>query len=986
MKPFLKEVAEDLVNRFGDDLQHCAIIFNNKRPATYLQKHLADIYQKPFWSPSFFTIQEFFAKSTHYKTADFYAQFFILHKLYNQLLAKENDGFIDMSRFFPVAKVILSDFSQIDNDLVDAEKLFHELEDIAIIDQQFDFLTSEQYEFLSQFWKSYSEGKHKKQQENFIKMWRRMPLLYQAFHQELKKQNLITMGMVYRQLAANQHDLTDFTNEFTEKGKLIFVGFNALTQAEATVFKRWQEQDIALFYFDTDAYYLNDNLQEAGYFLRKNIHRTGLTNIFDNHRTFIKEQSRSVDVYKVQGHTVQAKILNKIAENTYQQVADDKNYSSTAIVLADESLLMPVLQTIPSKLKDPEGNVTSLTVNLNVTMGLSFVSSTLFGLADLWLSIQKGMHQFKEGEEITVPFKSVEAFLSHPLVGLNEKIREKVLMALVQEQITAVPQSRLLNQKKVFTNFFEKINRPTDLVKGLKETLEVILKYQLTAKNLKKIDSELFVKTIQELNRLYDTLTRYITEEKQELETGFVVSLVQKVLQSIAVPLSGNPLTGIQVMGLLETRNLNFDHVILLGMNDGVLPKTTIGNSFIPDSLRRVYGLPVLENQDAIAAYMFYRLIQRAKKISIVYNSLTDESNSGEPSRFLKQLEYESGFDFNYFHQEMDIEVENNEIISIEKTDEIMRMLEDFSSGKRTLSASALTTYIANPIDFFFKYIAGIKEPDEIKEVVEANDIGSILHGTMEDFYEDLKLENPNITAERISAKRKNIRQLIEKNFNQIIYKNSERQTKFSGMQRVVLSIVEEYTRIILDYDEHNAPFRIIQMEEDLVVDHEFEDCDGNVKTIRIKGIIDRVDVTADNITRIVDYKTGADKLSYHSIEESFNTNSKHLNKALVQTLFYTYVFEKAKNIKYVEPNLYVVRTMNKDGVLFKSYRKIQDGEKERRQLLNLNNDFLTAEKDLFLKEFNRTLAELFDKNTPFKVSENPLNYQYSKFGDLMVK
>ncbi len=986
MKPFLKEVAEDLVAQFGDKLQHCAIVFNNKRPAAYLQKYLAEVYQKPFWSPTFFTIQELFAKSTNYKIADFYAQFFTLYKLYNQLLAKENLGSLDMAQFFPIAKIILSDFSQIDNDLVDADKLYHELEDIALINQQFDFLSPEQHEFLSQFWTSYSEGKHKRQQENFIKMWRRMPLLYRQFHEELAKQKLQTIGMSYRKLAEEKYNNSAFLDEFAE-GKLIFVGFNALTKAETKVFKRWQEQDLARFYFDTDAYYLNDPLQEAGLFLRKNIDKIGLVNTLDNQRTFIKERQREVNVYKVQGHNVQAKILNDIVRDEYVQLATNKDYGDTAIVLADESLLLPALQTIPSRLKDALGNETGLDVNLNVTMGVSFISSTLFGLADLWLNIQKSIHQFKPGEEITFSFKSVEAFLSHPLVGLSEKMREKILKAFVTEQIVHVPQSRLLPQKGIFIDFFQKIDQPVAIVKGLKETLEAVLKRQLQAKNLKKIDSELFIKTIQELNRLYDTLSKYANQKKQVLEVRFVVSLIQKTLQSIAVPLSGNPLNGLQVMGLLESRNLNFKHIVLLGLNDGIVPKTTIGNSFIPDSLRRVYGLPVLENQDAISAYMFYRLIQRAEKVSVVYNSLTDESNSGEPSRFLKQLEYESGWNFNYFHQEMNVEVEKSEATEIEKTEEIMKVLNDFSTGKRTLSASALTTYIANPIDFFFNYIAGIKEPEEVHEVVEANDLGSILHGTMEDFYNILKSENPTITRERIAEKRKDILTLIKANFNKVMYDNAERQTNFSGMQLVVLAIVEEYCNIILNYDEKCAPFTIIHMEEAMVVPYTFTDANGIERTIHIKGIIDRVDLTGEGITRIVDYKTGSDKLSYHSIEESFNTHGKNLNKALVQTLFYTYVFEQAKNLKFVEPNLYVLKTMNKDGVLFQSYRKVDDGKGgAKRMKLSLSSEFLIAEKELFLKELNRTLAELFDKNVPFKVSENPLNYQYSRFGDLMVR
>lgn len=984
MKPFLKEVAEDLVAQFGDKLQHCAIVFNNKRPSAYLQKYLAEIYQKPFWSPTFFTIQELFAKSTNYKIADFYAQFFTLYKLYNQLLAKENLGSLDMAQFFPIAKIILSDFSQIDNDLVDANRLYHELEDIALINQQFDFLSPEQHEFLSQFWTSYSEGKHKRQQENFIKMWRRMPLLYKSFHEELARQKLQTMGMAYRNLAEDKHDNKAFLQEFGEC-KLIFIGFNALTKAEAKVFKRLQEADLARFYFDTDAYYLKDPLQEAGLFLRKNIDRIGLVNALDSQKAFIKEKIRPVDIYKVQGHNVQAKILNDIVQDEYVQLAINKDYGDTAIVLADESLLLPTLQTIPSKLKDPVGNETGLEVNLNVTMGVSFVSSTLFGLADLWLTIQKSIYQFKPGEEITFSFKNVEAFLSHPLVGLSEKMREKILKAFVTEQIVQVPQSRLLPQKGIFIDFFQKISESVAVVKGLKDALEAILKRQLYVKNLKKIDSELFIKTIQELNRLYDTLSKHVNEGKQVLEVGFVISLIQKTLQSVSVPLSGSPLHGLQVMGLLESRNLNFKHVVLLGLNDGIVPKTTIGNSFIPDSLRRVYGLPVLENQDAISAYMFYRLIQRAEKVSVVYNSLTDESNSGEPSRFLKQLEYESGWNFNYFHQEMNVEVEKSEATEIEKTDEIMKVLNDFSTGRRTLSASALTTYIANPIDFFFNYIAGIKEPEEVHEVVEANDLGSILHGTMEDFYNALKLESTYITQERIAEKRKDILALIKTNFNKIIYDNAERQTNFSGMQLVVLAIVEEYCNIILNYDEKCAPFTIVQMEEAMIVPYTFMDAAGNEKTIHIKGIIDRVDLTSEGITRIVDYKTGSDKLSYHSIEESFNTHGKNLNKALVQTLFYTYVFEQAKNLKFVEPNLYVLKVMNKEGVLFQSYRKVDDGKGgTKRTKLNLSNEFLIEEKEIFLNELNKKLAELFDQNTPFRVSENPLNYQYSKYTTLM--
>jgi len=225
MKPFLKEVAEDLVNKFGLDIQHCAIVFNNKRPAVYLQKYLADTIQKPFFSPSIFTIQEFFNEAVEEKAADFYMQFFNLLNIYNQLLAAEGLPILKSCQFFPLAKIILNDFNQIDSDLVDADKLYKELEDISTINLEFDYLTPEQYQFLSQFWQSYSEGRHKKQQELFIQMWRRMPALYHRFHEALAGNKRITYGGAYRKLAGMEIAAIDFLKEF-ERGKIIFVGFN----------------------------------------------------------------------------------------------------------------------------------------------------------------------------------------------------------------------------------------------------------------------------------------------------------------------------------------------------------------------------------------------------------------------------------------------------------------------------------------------------------------------------------------------------------------------------------------------------------------------------------------------------------------------------------------------------------------------------------------------------------------------------------------
>jgi len=954
MKPFLQEVAEDLVTRFENQLENCAIVFNNKRPAAYLQKHFADIIGKPFFSPSFFTIQEFFACSTSYKIADFYLQFFTLHRIYNQLLAEEKLDTISSHKFFPLAKIILSDFNQIDADLVDAEKLYRDLEDISVINQDFDYLSPEQHQFLSQFWTSYSEGKHKKQQELFIKMWRRMPKLYHKFHAKLKEQGYLTNGSVYRHLADDITSHQEFISNF-DKGKIIFVGFNALSSAEAKIFTQLQEAEKALFYFDADSYYLDDVAQEAGLFLRKNLNFLGLKNEFSDKESLFKAAKHQVNVFKVQGHSAQAKILNNILEDNYSNA---ENIGKTVVVLADESLLIPTLQTIPTTLNGQA-------IDLNVTMGFALSTSSIFGLVDVWLSSQL---EILQSDRVT--YKNVEAFLTHPLSGLSQKMRDKILTALLDENQVEIDHKRLLRQSGLFEVFYQKIENPQAVVTNLLQVLDFVLTRLSNAKTLKKIDAELFVKTIQELNRLHDTFNMHISKE----EIPFVIYLVQKSLKAIAVPLSGDPLNGIQVMGLLETRNLNFDKVVILGFNEGIIPKSSIGNSFIPDSIRRVYGLPVLENLDAISSYMVYRLLQRANNINFVYNSLTDESTSGEASRILKQLEYESGFDFAYQELNLDVKTEQSRDVQIEKTgnDFIQQKLRRYLDKTKSLSPSALTQYISNPIDFFFNYIAEIKEPKEISAVVEANEIGSILHKVMEYFYADLR--KAEITAELIRERKKAVPKLIQKAFNAVMFKHPDLVMEYKGMQKVILAIVNAYVDIILNQDISQTPFNIISLEQKIEATVSFP-LNGKEESIKIFGYIDRVDVK-DGITKIIDYKTGSDKLAFKDIDELFNSDGKHINKALIQTLLYTYAYEQYSQKSCVEPNLYIVKTMNDPlygGVWFKSNRQV------------LRGDFLEEIKPIFLAKLKEKLTELFSAPY-FKASDIPDNYKYSIYKTLFGK
>ncbi|HMI02822.1 MAG TPA: PD-(D/E)XK nuclease family protein [Pedobacter sp.] len=961
MKPFLREVAEDLVSRLGDDLQHAAIVFNNKRPVAYLQSHLSQVIGKPFWSPSFYTVQEFFALSSALKIADAFTQFFTLYHKYNELVLHEGEAAMEPARFYPIARIILSDFAQIDNDLVNAEKLFEQLEDFAEIDYEFDYLSEEQQEFLAGFWRSYSEGKQKKQQEQFIRMWQRMPKLYNTYHQELKSKGLTTMGHVYRLLAENKAGLPGFTDIF-DKGKLVFVGFNALSRSEAAVFRRWQDEGRALFYFDTDSYYLDDPIQEAGLFLRKNLEQTGLVNSLGAERAFIRDEPKSVDVYKAQGQAAQAKILSKALQQDYPLLKQADNAGKIALVLADESLLLPVLQTIPTHYTD--GDQTHA-INLNVTMGYPLVASSIFGLADLWLSVQA---QLIQEEKNTVSYKEVEAFLSHPLTGISEKMRGKIQERLLSEQLAEVPLARLQGQRGLLELFFTKAESSAQATNTLQAIFKRILEQQLADKSLKQTEADLFVATIKELNRLHDGLTTYLPKLNSGKELSFVLSLIQKAIQGIAVPLTGEPLRGIQVMGLLESRSLDFEQVYILGVNEGLLPQTSVAPSFIPYSIRKAYGLPVLENLDAISAYMFYRLLQRSKKVSLVYNAQADDSNTGEPTRFLKQLEYESGFTFNYLEHKQHIATEKRPLVVVEKDAKVMALLNRYLTGEVPLSASALTAYVNCPLQFFYRYIAKIEEPEEISENLEANYIGSMLHYVLETFYQQLRRQDPLMTRERIAEHRRHIPELTVRAFAKVMFKNENHQLAHNGMQKVVLAIVEEYAGLILDHDESEAPFEIIELEKRDKIQFGFT-VNGLDKNITLHGIIDRID-RKNGVTRIVDYKTGSDNLRYTNLEDVFDTNGGKQNKALIQTLFYTYVFEQANALQMVEPNLYSIRNMRKEGTFFM----------EGKDKIKLQGELLESIKLEFLTFLKSKLAELFDENIPFIATENEAGFMYSPY------
>lgn len=956
MRSFLKDVAADLHQRFGADLKDVAIVFNNKRPILFLKKHLGQLSGKAFWSPSFFTIGQFVSQSSDQLVADQIQQFFILHKEFNQLLALEGKPAVAPDVFYPMAEIILGDFSQIDYDLADADQLFAELFDIARIQHQFSHFTEEQQQFLERFWASFSPGKHQEHQQKFIDLWKRLPLLYRAFHQHLAELGLSTTANMYRQFASGKSSDLKFYDQYK---KVVFVGFNALNKAESELFKRLQGEGKALFYFDTDRYYLEDNLQEAGLFIRRNLQQHGLVNAFDPSHLSLAQQEKEIQVIKSQGHTAQAKAVKQLILSGKNEINTD-DPESIAIIVADESLLIPVLQTIPAD----AGKV-------NVTMGYPLAQSTVFGLVDLWLSVQEQLNKEKKD---TVYYRDVEAFLSHPLSSVKEKEREQLQKIIIDNQLLEVPLTQLHFSSDIAPNFFTIKHQGLQCIDALYVLLTAALELRQKEGMLQQLEASMLIAVSSKLNLLYDALSDFAAD----IPIAFVLSLIRKTLQGLSVPLEGEPLKGIQVMGLLESRCLDFDQVVILGVNEGIMPKLNVSPTFIPDSIRRAYGLPVIENQDAISAYLFYRLLQRSSNVSLIYNSLVDETNTGEPSRFIRQLEFESNLRFHYQQQEQAVKIEPNPPLSVPKTGKVWTALERFLKTRENerLSATAITTYMSCQLQFFYRYIAKIKEPDTISENLEANQIGSVFHQVMEWFYEDLAKQDPLITSLRIKAKRKDIQVLCKQALSKELFKSKDRIHQPNSMQQIVLRIVEEYVDAVLLHDEHIAPFRIIELENKNDYKYRFPiEVKGSRHEVLLYGIIDRVDEN-DGVTRIVDYKTGSrDEVKFSCLDDLFEPEGKKQNKAMVQTLFYTFIYEQVKKLRHIEPNLYIIRKMKKDGTLF-----FNGGRGGR---VTLQAEHLEELKGGFQVQLRNLLEELFNPEVPFTDSVSKTNCGYCPYKEI---
>lgn len=1028
--PFLQEI----VNRINVDksnlseLKDYCFVFPTRRAGMFFCQYLSKRFKNQYiWSPKIFAISDFIAEFSPRAMLDDTTIAFELYKIYSKYepLVNTKEGF---DKFYAWGQLLIKDFNEIDTCLVNADKLFSNLKDIKEIEELFSEQDEVLLEVVKQFFRVIKKEHNTELEDNFIKIWEIMGKLYFELQENFKRspelanaQNSRVHAQTGYEGMMEQELATLIANNKIEipYKHLVFAGFNAISAAQEKIFFYLVEHHNAEMVWDADIYYLNNNIQESGTFIRKYYHLyqnhprhhwliSDFANIKNSENTKKTIQINIVGVpLKVgQAKFVGQNLLNLMQSNTFEQ-------EKTAIILGDEALLMPMLHALPSN-KSHSNN----SLKVNVTMGYALKNTLLYQLLDT--IIQLHLNASENNEKPLFNTKFVLQILNNPFIKQLEPSEiEKYTQYVHKNNLTKVYgdviQKRL--PFKIIQQIFSKNANFLDLIESFKQILWILhtqlknksenienedIKLEETEEpsetysddSALNLELEFIYQLLKHVNQLHDILQHY----RQQIQLSTFAQLFKEVIYSAKMPFSGEPLQGLQIMGFLETRTLDFENIYLLSCNEDIIPNAKPHHTFIPFHLRKGFKMRTFLDQEDIYGYHFYRLLQRSKNVYLIYDTEMGELSSGEKSRFLWQLERELPLISNKVTINTQlistpvVQYPKIKHLKVPKNDFIMQKLQKYvfntpTSNSKYLSATALNAYMECPIKFYAQYIAELYEQDEITDKVTHAMIGNLLHKTLELIYTPFisKLINHKQIEELINSKN------IAKHFNQAFkYLIANAKTEVENenyeskdfidlsnnffeegenylIKQAIIKLVEQ----ILQNDLKSAPFTIVSLESSAY--KLLMEIDGNLK-IGVKGIIDRIDKVIINnkeVYRIIDYKTGKVKIkdSESVLSESMDAYlSKYFDntayKAGFQAYLYAFLFKKKYPNREVQVGLYAVKEMNKKGISF-----LRKGEIISNELL------LTFENKL-----TSLLSEIFDPNTPFTQTDKEQNYTYSPY------
>ena len=943
MESFLKLVAADLYKHTEGNLAHTAVVFPNKRAGLFFNEYLAQESESPIWSPAYVSISELFRSLSPWDVGDPVKLVCELYKIFR----RETQSTETLDDFYFWGEMLISDFDDADKNKVDTDKLFSNLQDLRNIMDDYTFIDDEQEEAIRQFFQNFSIERRTALKERFISLWDVLGNIYKGFRESLASQNIAYEGMMYR------HVIEHLDVDKLPYEKYVFVGFNVLNKVEHTLFTQLKDAGKAVFYWDYDEFYMKENRQavthEAGEFIRRNL-RDFPSPLSGE---LFKNLSKPKEVHYIASSTenAQARYLPQWIRNNLTTPEKE-----TAVVLCNEALLQPVLHSLPAEVK-----------HVNITMGFPLSQTPVYSFLIALLELHTHGFNFKSGR---YTFQSVVTLLKHPytrqLTGQAE---------LLEKELTRnnrfYPLPGELGKDEFLTRLFTPLSGNLNLCIRLSETLQQVAGiYQANTSGTE--DTDAFNQLYREsLFKAYTTINRFrtlIEEDELTVQSETFRRLLVKVLSATNIPFHGEPAIGMQVMGVLETRNLDFRHLVLLSVNEGQLPKSGGDSSFIPYNLRKAFGMTTIEHKIAVYAYYFYRLLQRAERITLMYNTSSDGLNRGEWSRFMLQFLIEWPHPITRQFLEAGQSPQGTSPITVEKTPDVMRRMQSLfdvrANPKAKFSPSALNYYLDCPLKFYYRYVAGLSAPDEVSAEIDSATFGSIFHYAAEHIYKDLTTHGKVINKEALETLLRNevkLQDYVDTAFKKLFFNVPQNEKpEYNGVQLINSAVIARYLKQLLQNDLRYAPFTFIASEMEVDEPIDIQTPKGVIKS-RIGGIIDRMD-SKDGTLRIVDYKTGGDADTPPHVESLFIPDKKRSNYVFQTFLYAAIMCRKQPTMKIAPALLYIHRAATE------TYSPvIQMGEPRKPK--EAVEDFSKYEKE-YRERLQGLLEEIFNPEKSFTQTE----------------
>lgn len=910
LKTFLDIVVEDLLQKSCGDLAGYTVVFPNKRASLFFNKSLAEHAERPVWSPRYTTISELLSSHSTLIPGDRIRLVVELYATYTDVTGSTET----LDQFYSWGELMLADFDDIDKHMADADQVLRLIGDIHELDST-EYLNDMQREVLRRFFSNFTDSHDSQLKQRFLTLWSKFGYIYRKYKERLRSFNMGYEGMVYRDAienilsgkgsipgeAAGKTGGNEASGDVAGKEIFVFVGFNLLNEVEQKLLDYLKGEGRVLFYWDYDDYYMHGH--EAGKYIA-DLLRNYPNELPPDHEAFSmfgKKRKRGQKASKEGDVTFLAAPTDDLQARYISQWLTPERIKAgrrTAIVMCDENLLPTVLYSLPKEVS-----------HINITTGFPLAQSHIAAFVRIYMALL---------QKKSITLHSVNALLRHPYAKLlSEKSEE--LMARLNEGVVYYPSLEELSADEVLARLFAPLADREDYDETNQRLLWAV-KTIATQGSVKEGEAEGLYRMYTLLNRLGAVLkeTGVMKGAAHAVEAGGVAlyqRLLLQIVQQTTIPFHGEPIEGIQIMGVLETRNLDFDHVLLLSCNEGNMPAKVSDSSFIPHSIRKAYGLTTIDNKVAIYAYYFHRLLQRCGDVTVTYNHSTLNGKTGEMSRFMLQLLAESNILINRGVMTTGQEAAPTAVENVEKTPEMVRSL--IERGR--LSPSGLGRYLRCQKSFYYCYVLGIREDDSNDaEEMDAQTFGNIFHKAAELVYKNLKgrTVTPQYLKDLLQEKHCiTLQRIVDQAFREELFmiKDAKKtMPRLGGMQVINREMVMKFLKDLLAYDMKTAPFTLLDVEqwtEDVV---EVNTIDGR-KPLKIGGIIDRLDRVEKSgtpYTRVMDYKTGKySPLKMESIEAIFDpSNVKNHSGYYLQAMLYSCI--KSKSCEKVMPVLLYVNQL----------------------------------------------------------------------------